>query len=88
MDKMPKLRMISNFGVGVDHINLHDAKARHIPVGNTPNLVDGATADMAFALLMVAARNLVIGDRFSCAAPNSPTMIPAFSMAWRCMARP
>lgn len=65
MDKMPKLRIISNFGVGVDHINLHDAKARHIPVGNTPNLVDGATADMAFALLMAAARNLIIGDRFA-----------------------
>jgi len=65
MDKMPKLRMISNFGVGVDHINLPDAKARGIPVGNTPSLVDGATADMAFALLMAAARNLIIGDHFA-----------------------
>lgn len=65
MDKMPNLRIISNFGVGVDHIRLADAKARGIPVGNTPNLVDGATADMAFALLMGAARNLVIGDHFA-----------------------
>lgn len=65
MDKMPNLRIISNFGVGVDHITLADAKARGIPVGNTPNLVDGATADMAFALLMAAARNLVIGDQFA-----------------------
>jgi glyoxylate reductase len=65
MDKMPKLRIISNFGVGVDHINLQDAKARGIPVGNTPGLVDGATADMAFALLMAAARNLIIGDHFA-----------------------
>lgn len=65
MDRMPNLRVISNFGVGVDHINLEDAKARGIPVGNTPGLVDGATADMTFALLMAAARNVVIGDHFA-----------------------
>jgi glyoxylate reductase len=65
MDTMPKLRVISNFGVGVDHINLEDARTRGIPVGNTPNLVDGVTADMTFALLMAAARNLIIGDRFA-----------------------
>ncbi|MEZ4677531.1 MAG: D-glycerate dehydrogenase [Caldilineaceae bacterium] len=56
MDKMPNLRVISNFGVGVDHIHLDDAKARGLPVGNTPNLVDGATADMAFTLLVTAAQ--------------------------------
>lgn len=65
MDMMPKLRVISNFGVGVDHITLADAKARNIPVGNTPNLVDGVTADMAFTLLMAAARNLIIGDHYA-----------------------
>jgi glyoxylate reductase len=65
MDTMPKLRVISNFGVGVDHIHLADARARNIPVGNTPNLVDGATADMTFTLLMAAARNLIIGERYA-----------------------
>lgn len=65
MDTMPHLRVISNFGVGVDHIHLEDARARGIPVGNTPNLVDGATADMTFALLMAGARNLIIGDHFA-----------------------
>ncbi|CAN5389153.1 D-glycerate dehydrogenase [soil metagenome] len=65
MDSMPKLRVISNLGVGVDHISLDDAKARGIPVGNTPNLVDGATADMTFALLMAAARNLIIGEHYA-----------------------
>jgi glyoxylate reductase len=65
MDRMPKLRVISNFGVGVDHINLEDARARGIPVGNTPGLVDGATADLTFALLMAIARNLMIGDRYA-----------------------
>ncbi len=61
MDKMPKLRCLSNFGVGVDHINLEDAQARGLPVGYTPGFVDGATADMAFTLLMAIGRNLVPG---------------------------
>lgn len=65
MDTMPNLRVISNLGVGVDHISLDDARARGIPVGNTPNLVDGATADMTFTLLMAAARNLIIGDHYA-----------------------
>lgn len=65
MDRMPKLRVISNFGVGVDHINLEDARARGIVVGNTPGLVDGATADMTFALLLAVARNLIIGDHYA-----------------------
>lgn len=62
MESMPNLRVISNFGVGVDHISLDAARDRGIPVGNTPGFVDGATADMTFALLMAAARNVVRGD--------------------------
>jgi glyoxylate reductase len=65
MDWMPKLRVISNFGVGVDHIHLEDARARGIAVGNTPRLVDGATADLTFALLMAIARNMIVGDRYA-----------------------
>jgi glyoxylate reductase len=61
MDRMPNLKVISNFGVGVDHIDLAAARARGIPVGNTPHILDGATADMTFALLLTAARNVVIG---------------------------
>ena len=57
MDRLPNLKIISNFGVGVDHIDLSAAKQRGIPVGNTP--------DMTFAMLMAAARNIVIGDRFA-----------------------
>lgn len=65
MDLMPRLKVISNFGVGVDHIDLEAARQRNIPVGNTPKLLDGATADMTFALLLAAARNLVRGDHFA-----------------------
>ncbi len=65
LDTMPNLRVISNFGVGVDHIDLDAAKERGLPVGNTPGFVDGATADMTFALLMATARNIVSGHQYA-----------------------
>lgn len=65
LDRMPGVKVISNYGVGVDHINLADAAARGIPVGNTPGILDGATADMGFTLLLAAARRLVEGDRYA-----------------------
>ena len=65
LDRLPGVKVISNYGVGVDHINLSDAAARGIPVGNTPGILNGATADMAFTLLMAAARRLTEGDRFA-----------------------
>jgi glyoxylate reductase len=65
LDRLPDLRVISNFGVGVDHIDVATAAARGIPVGNTPGILDGATADLAFALLLAAGRRLVEGDRYA-----------------------
>ncbi len=65
LDRLPPVRVISNYGVGVDHINVRDAAARGIPVGNTPNILDGATADAAFALLLASARRLIAGDRYA-----------------------
>lgn len=65
MDGLPGLKVISNYGVGVDHIDLAAAAERGIPVGNTPGILDGATADMAFALLLAGARRLAEGDRYA-----------------------
>jgi glyoxylate reductase len=65
LDQTPAVRVVSNFGVGVDHIDLAAAQRRGIAVGNTPQLVDGATADMTIALLLAIARNLIIGDRYA-----------------------
>ena len=65
MDGLPGLKVISNYGVGVDHIQLEDARSRGIPVGNTPDILNGATADMAMTLLLAAARRLIEGDRFA-----------------------
>ena len=65
LDQLPSVRVVSNFGVGVDHIDVTAATARGIPVGNTPGILDGATADMGFALLLASARRLVEGDRYA-----------------------
>jgi glyoxylate reductase len=65
LDRLPQVRVVSNFGVGVDHIDVAAAAARDIPVGNTPGVLDGATADQAFALLLAAGRRLVEGDRYA-----------------------
>ncbi|MCA9178725.1 MAG: D-glycerate dehydrogenase [Planctomycetales bacterium] len=65
LDRMPGVRVISNYGVGVDHISIADAAAREIPVGNTPGILNGATADMGFALLLAAARRIVAGDQYA-----------------------
>lgn len=65
MDRAPNLKLVSNHGVGVDHIDCSAAKSRGILVGNTPGCLDAATADMTMALLLAAARNVVAGDKFA-----------------------
>ncbi len=65
LDRLPGVKVVSNYGVGVDHIDLAAARQRGIPVGNTPGILDGATADMGFCLLLAAARRLVEGDRYA-----------------------
>jgi glyoxylate reductase len=65
LDRLPGLKVISNYGVGVDHIDLEAASARGIPVGNTPGVLEGATADLGFALLLASARRVVEGDRYA-----------------------
>jgi glyoxylate reductase len=54
----PELRVISNYAVGYDNIDVAAAAARGIPVGNTPDVLTDATADLAFALLLAAARRV------------------------------
>ncbi len=65
LDRVHGVRVISNYGVGVDHINVADAAERGIPVGNTPGILDGATADAGFTLLLATARRVVEGDRYA-----------------------
>jgi len=58
LDACPHLRVISSCAVGTDNVDLEAARARGIPVGNTPGVLTDATADLAFALLLAAARRL------------------------------
>jgi glyoxylate reductase len=57
-DAAPKLRVVSNFAVGVNNIDVPEATRRGIPVGNTPGVLTEATADIAVTLLLAAARRL------------------------------
>jgi len=58
LERCPRLRAISNYAVGYDNVDIEAATARGIPVGNTPEVLTDATADLTFALLLAAARKL------------------------------
>ena len=60
----PQLKVVSNFAVGFDNIDVAACTSRGIPVGNTPGVLTETTADLAWTLLMAAARRVVEGDRY------------------------
>jgi lactate dehydrogenase-like 2-hydroxyacid dehydrogenase len=60
----PRLRAVSNVGVGYDNLDLAACTARRIPVTNTVGAVEETTADLAFALLLGGARRLAECDRY------------------------
>lgn len=64
MDLAPRLRVISNCATGVDNIDVVAAAARGIRVGHTPGVLTETTADLAFGLLLAAARRIVEADVF------------------------
>jgi glyoxylate reductase len=64
LDLLPSLRIVTNFGVGYDRIGLEACLARGVVVTNTPGVLDAATADLAFALVLAVRRQVVEGDRF------------------------
>jgi len=60
----PQLKVVSNYAVGFDNIDIPEATRRKVPVGNTPGVLTDTTADLAFALLMAAGRRVAEGDRY------------------------
>jgi glyoxylate reductase len=64
IEASPDLAAIANYGVGTDNVDLDGATARGIPVGNTPDVLTETTADLAFALMLAAARRVVEAERF------------------------
>ena len=61
----PSLKVVSNYAVGFDNVDVAACTARGIPVGNTPDVLTETTADLTFALLMAAARRIVEGVEVS-----------------------
>lgn len=57
----PRLKMIANFGAGIDHIDIAAAEARGVVVTNTPSVLAEDAADMAMALILAVPRRLVEG---------------------------
>ncbi|MBC7328194.1 D-glycerate dehydrogenase [bacterium] len=65
MDSAPKLRVISNYAVGYDNIDVAEATKRGIMVTNTPGVLTETTADLAFALILATARRIVEADKYT-----------------------
>jgi glyoxylate reductase len=64
LELLPSLRVVANYGVGYDDLDV-EACARHgVAVTNTPGVLDAATADLAFALVLAVRRRIVEGDRY------------------------
>ena len=61
--RSPRTKIISNFGVGYDHLDLNAASKSKIQVTNTPDVVTDATADIAMTLILMTARRAIEGDK-------------------------
>jgi hydroxypyruvate reductase len=64
MDALPKLEIIANFGVGVDAINLEDARKRRLIVTNTPDVLNETVADTALALILNTVRRFPQSEQY------------------------
>ena len=61
---LPDLRLVGNFGVGYDNVDVAACSDRGIAVTNTPGVLDAAVAELALALMLACRRELVVSDRF------------------------
>jgi glyoxylate reductase len=64
LDLLPALKIVANFGVGYDRIDVAACAARGVTVTNTPGVLDAAAADLSFGLIMAVRREIVVADRF------------------------
>jgi glyoxylate reductase len=62
LDRLPSLRLVANFGVGYDNVDVDACRARGVAVTNTPGVLDAATADLTIALILAVRRRVVEGD--------------------------
>src|SRR5260370_12890466 len=64
-DRAPRLRLVANYGVGYDNIDVAEATRRGVVVTNTPDVLTSATADLTMALVLAAARRFGEGDELA-----------------------
>jgi lactate dehydrogenase-like 2-hydroxyacid dehydrogenase len=64
LDLLPDLRLVANYGVGYDGIDVAACQARGVAVTNTPGVLDAATADLTLALILAVRRRVVEGERY------------------------
>ncbi|HET7856978.1 MAG TPA: D-glycerate dehydrogenase [Gaiellaceae bacterium] len=64
LELFPNLRLVANYGVGYDSIDVAACAARGVVVTNTPGVLDAATADLTMALILATRRRIVEGDAF------------------------
>ncbi len=64
LDLLPDLRLVGNYGVGYDRVDVAACRERGIAVTNTPGVLDAAVADLTLALILACRRHLVESDRF------------------------
>jgi glyoxylate reductase len=64
LELLPVLKIVANFGVGYDRIDVAACAAKGVTVTNTPGVLDAATADLALGLIMAVRREIVVADRF------------------------
>ena len=63
LDLLPNLRLVANYGVGYDSVDVAECARRGVVVTNTPGILDAAVADLAFGLILAARRHIATGDR-------------------------
>jgi glyoxylate reductase len=64
LELLPDLRLVANYGVGYDGVDVDACRARGVTVTNTPGVLDAATADLAFALILAVRRRVAEGDGY------------------------
>lgn len=64
LDLLPDLRLVANYGVGYDRVDVVACRERGVAVANTPGVLDAAVADLMLALILACRRHLVASDRF------------------------
>ncbi|HUZ14589.1 MAG TPA: D-glycerate dehydrogenase [Gaiellaceae bacterium] len=64
LELLPHLRLVANYGVGYDLVDVVECRERGVAVTNTPGVLDAAVADLTLALILATRRNVVTADRW------------------------